>query len=660
MTAPFPGPADDPETVTRALRIAGRSGRRLDEQSRAIRQVGAELPAAWRGRTADVAVSELAAVAALLSDAAETLRAGSAALAEYRAAVAQAAPVIDGLRSRYGEVVQERELRSAQAVAGLSRGAPPEMRAARTDPIAERAQPELDALTDRFQAVTADLHAAAQRLADKLTAAGASLHVAGAPTPLGVTQRFAGALPVWGAPVAERAAKAAAAAVEPGLQPDQLRQRLHRFGGWADVPAFGRAFLHDVGPGRFAELLAGPVRALYGDPDPPGLEAAFALLGRILAAGTRLDPDRRWLSSLAGQELPDLRIGLGLALRHGRYGADALDVLLPPLLAHPGDPGIWIQRPIGDPLVGAMSALARNPVAARRILADRDRLSLLLHRRWAEDGGRSLGSALAATAAGDPPDLLLEPVVDAVGADPDAVPVGAAAGLGQFLGSNIEAVNQSLLNDQDGQLPDIGPGRRLDHRVRLARTLFVAMHSPAGSAAVYAHQAAYAGAVIQRRQHLQSDLDGLAENYGRLAGIHQRAIVDLADRADAADASGANAGTWINMAQFAAGLIPVAPGVVAGVAKGQLIGKAAAKLQDELYRKPLERRKAARHAAAGKLIDRELAASERFSAQLIERAYPDGAPAPFGELTFRTVLHQAGQAGQNDVTQVLLPDRPTR
>ncbi|HVX42578.1 MAG TPA: hypothetical protein VHC49_01770 [Mycobacteriales bacterium] len=657
MTAPFCDPPDDPETVTQALRVAGQAAGRLHEQSRLIRQVGSELPAAWRGPTAAVAVTELAAVASLLNDAAGTLRAGSAALAEYRAALAQAAPVIDALRSRYGEVVQDRELRSAQAVAPLSRGAPAEMRAARTDPVAEQAQPELDALTDRFGAVTADLRAAAHRLAGKLAAAADALHVAGAPTPLGVTQRFAGALPVWGAPVAERAARDAAAAAESGLPPDQLRQRLQQFSGWADVPAFGRAFLHDVGPERFAALLARPVQALYGDPDPPGLAAAFALLGRILAAGTRVDPDRAWLGSLVHTMPDNLRIGLGLALRHGRYGADALEALIPPLLAHPGDPGIWIQRPVGDPLVGAMSALAGNPVAARRILADRDRLTVLLHRRWAEDGGRSLGFALAAAAAGDPPDLLFEPVVDAVGADPDALPAGAATGLGQFLGANIEAVNQSLPNDQDVPLPHLGPGRRLDHRVRLARTLFAAMHSREGSAAIYAHQAAYAGAVISRGHSLEAELDGVAENYGRLAGIHQRAIVDLADRADAADETGANADTWISMAQFAAGLIPVTAGPVAGLVKGQVIGSAAAKLEDELYRKPLERRTKARHAAAGKLIDRELAASEQFSAQLIERAYPKGAPAPFGDLTFRTVLHQAGQAGQNDVTRVLLPDR---
>ena len=58
---------------------------------------------------------------------------------------------------------------------------------------------------------------------------------------------------------------------------------------------------------------------------------------------------------------------------------------------------------------------------------------------------------------------------------------------------------------------------------------------------------------------------------------------------------------------------------------------------------------------AGRLIDEELAASERFSAELIRRAYPKGAPPLSRGLSLQVVCHQAGQAGRNDVTQVLLP-----
>jgi hypothetical protein len=442
---------------------------------------------------------------------------------------------------------------------------------------------------------------------------------------------------------------------------------------WQDDPVFAHALLQQLGTYSLRTLLVGALTAPIDPKLPATMDRYYGFIGSVLGAGR---PDAAWLDGLLhglmDHENQLLRIGLGLALRHGTYTTGTIERIAPALYSAPEVDGVDFRIAINDPLVGVMHALSTNPVAAQQFFAtQRSRLGHLLQRQWRSDSGSALGAALAATGELHNPSgiAIVENAVQWMGQHSEQAPWGVSTGLGELLGGYIEDVNHSLINAGknapmlETQLPTLTAGPHAHFTQRdLAHALFVAMHSAGGSANVYAHQAVYAAAQIDRAAPApgpSTTLAGISINYGRLSKIHELAVQHAAKLTIATEADQLrNRTAWIGMAHFAVGLIPIAAlgplglsaGTAVGVGKGLVLGSIAKNLTKKYYAEPLKAYSSKENSGSGTLARREEAATRKYVDSLAKRA-------PEGEQTAeRWISSDLIGSGRDNVDTTLLPD----
>lgn len=648
-TAAFPYPPDDPDLVAMIAATAAAAGSRIGQPARLLHLAGAGPDPGWDSGDGRAALAELTGLGTLADGAGDALRTAVAALLGYRRAVLHTRAEVRRLRRCYAAALLDGD---TTAIAGLH---------------------------SRRRWVDVDLATAAARTAFALRETLGRLGIA---QPIDITSatidRLAVArLPGWAADTATTEAVRAARRLDPDgrprLRPEQRAAVMSAYQDRADDPVFAVALLTTLGPAGVRALLTSDVPEVYAAREQPTLDIVFGFLGSVLAAAGR-DPAALppgWLAGLLdGIDRPDqhaLRMGLGLALRHGRYGTAALETIVPAVLAADGDHGYSIQQPRDDPVAGALRALSTDGTAARRVLERPGIIAHLLARAWPDDGGAAVGVALAATyAAHDATAIrIAETTVAAVGASYRSMPVGLSPGLGLLLGHYIDDVNQGLIDraGDAGTEIDEAPPRltgvphpRFD-RTALARALFVAMHTERGTATLFAHQFGYAQALLTaaRGTGRADPIRPLAKNYGRLSALHQMALTDAARRADIDEqARLRNRAVWVHLAQIAVGMIPGPNvGVVIGAARGFAMSRAADALLYRYYTRPL-----ATHAAARRNDGLAIgAAEERASKLLVQRLLErTAAGTAIGRDLGPAAVSDAFQAGQRDADEYLLPD----
>ncbi len=647
--AAFPYPPDDPDLVAMIAAAAAAAGPRIAGPARLLHLAGAGPDPDWQSSDGDAALAELARLGGLADEASDALRTAVAALLGYHRAVLHARAEVRRLRQCYAAALLAGD---ATAIAGLH---------------------------SRRRWVDVDLATTASRTAFALRETLGRLGLAqpDAITSAAIDRLALARLPRWAADTATADAVHAARRLDPDrrprLRPEQRAAIMSAYQDRADDPAFASTLLTTLGPAGFRALLTSDVPEVYDAREQPTLDRVFGFLGSVLAAAGR-DPAALppgWLAGLLdGIDRPDqhaLRMGLGLALRHGRYGSAALETIVPAMLAADGDHGYSIQQPRDDPVAGALRALSTDGAAARRVLERPGIVAHLLARAWPDDGGALLGTALAATYAADDATAIriAETTVAAVGACYRSMPVGLSPGLGQLLGHYIDDVNQGLIDRSGDAGTEIdeapprlgaGPHARFD-RIALARALFVAMHTERGTATLFAHQFGYAQALLAavHDDGGSGPVRPLAKNYGRLSALHQMALTDVARRAGLDEqARLRNRTVWLHLAQIAVGMIPGPDlGVVIGAARGFAVSRAAGALLYRYYTRPL-----ATHAAARTTESRAIGtAEERASKLLVQRLLSQtAAGAAIGRTLGPAAVSDAFQAGQRDADEYLLPE----
>ncbi len=643
--AAFPYPPDDPGLVG-VIAAAAAAGTQLAEPAHLLRIVRALARPAWDSRDGDAAVAELVRLGTLADDAGAAMQAAVAALLGYQRAILAARGEIRRLRGCYTAAVADHDTAAIGALHGARRW------------------------------IDVDLATAAARTAVALRETLGRLGIA---HPVGITPATVRSLaierlPGWAADTARARALRAAHRLDPDrhppLRPEQRAAVMSGYRDGAGDPAFAAALLTGLGPDRVRALLVDDVPGVYDDRERPTLDRVFGFLGSVLAAGTR-DPaalPAGWLDRLvAGVDRPEehaLRMGLGLALRHGRYGSALLEAVVPAVLAARADHGYSIQQPRDDPAAGALRALATNGVVARRLLDRPGVVADLLARDWPDDDGAALGAALAATYA--PQDATAARIVDAtvaaLGAAARPAPLGISPGLGRLLGGFIDDVNQGLVDRRgdaaveiDEAPPRLSPGPHPHFgRTALARALVVAMSSERGTATLFAHQIGYAQALLSDARATTARLRPVAKNYGRLSALHQMALDEAARRADADERDRMrNRDVWIQLARIAVGMIPFRDlGVVVGAARGFTISRVADGILARYYTRPLARDAAARQAASSVAGTAEERASKLLVQRLLARL-ATGIAA--GREPSPAEVSDAFQAGQRDADEYLLP-----
>jgi hypothetical protein len=648
-TAAFPYPPDDPDVVAMIAAAAAAAGSDIAEPARVLHLAAAAPDPGWDSSDGRAALAELAGLGALADEAGDALLTAGGALLGYRRAVLHARAEVRLLRRCYAAALLDGD---TATIAGLH---------------------------SRRRWVDVDLATAASRTAFALRE---TLGRLGITAPVAITSttidRLAVArLPAWATGTAAAEAVQAARRLDPDrrprLRPEQRAAVMSAYQDRADDPVFATTLLATLGPAGFRALLTSDVPEVYDAREQPTLDRVFGFLGSALAAAGR-DPAALppgWLGGLLeGINRPDqhaLRMGLGLALRHGRYGGAALETIVPAMLAADGDHGYSIQQPRDDPVAGALHALSTDGTAARRVLGRPGIVAHLLARAWPDDGGAALGTALAATYAAHDATAsrIAETTVAAVGASYRSMPVGVSPGLGRLLGHYIDDVNQGLIDrsidagteiDEAPPRLGAGPHPRFD-RIALARALFVTMHAERGTATLFAHQFGYAQALLTavRDDGRAGPVRPLAKNYGRLSALHQMALTDAARRADIDEqARLRNRTVWLHLAQIAVGMIPGPDvGIVIGAARGFAVSRAADALLSRYYTRPL-----ATHAAARRTESRAIgAAEERASKLLVHRLLEQtAAGSAIGRTLGPAEVSDAFQAGQRDADEYLLPE----
>ncbi len=641
----FPYPPDDPDLVG-VIAAAATAGAQLAEPAHLLRVARTLAQPGWDSRDGDAAVAELARLAALVDDAGAAMQTAVAALLGYQRAILTARTEIRALRRCY-----------AAAVAGHDTAA-------------------IGVLHARRRWVDVDLATAAAGTAAALRETLGRLGIA---RPVGITPATVrdlatARLPGWAAETARAAALRAVRRLDPDrhppLRPEQRAAVMSSYRDRADEPVFAAALLAGLGPERVRTLLADDVPGVYDDRERPTLDRVFGFLGSVLAAGT-LDPaalPAGWLGRLvADAGRPDehaLRMGFGLALRHGRFGSALLDAVVPAVLAAGADHGYSLQQPRDDPAAGVLRALATNAAAARALLDRPGIVAGLLARPWPDDDGAALGDALAVTYAprDDAAVRIVEAAVAAVGAAGESTPLGISPGLGLLLGRFVDDVNQGLVDRRGDPAVEIdeapprltdGPHPQFD-RTALARALVVAMHTERGTATLFAHQTGYARELLSDARATTAVLRPVAKNYGRLSALHQMALDDSARRAGVDEqARLRNREVWVLLAKIAVGMIPFPhAGVVVGVARGLTISHLADGLLQRYYTRPVAQYAAARLAASAAAGGAE----ERASKLLVQHLGGQrAAGTAAGRDSGPGAVSDAFQAGQRDAEEYLVP-----
>ncbi|HEX3813890.1 MAG TPA: DUF6571 family protein [Mycobacteriales bacterium] len=679
VSTAFPYPTDDPADV--AVVVAGlRSGASaLAEAARQLRARADCPPPGWRSADGDAALAEIGRLAGLATEGLASVRSAAAALSRYRAALASARGAIDGARGRYEAALltRQREVQRADAAGRVSGSV-------QRDWAIEfaAAQRGRDTANGELAAVAAETARVLQTCTTRLGAASGH-----PPSSAELIRVLADRLPIWEQVTAEQQARAAARALDPA----RLRERgaggfariMRTYAAWQNDPYFARTLLDQLGADQFRTLLTDAVPPAPPPTDDPALRRAldgyYGFLGSVLGAGA---PAAAWLDRLLHGIVDDqghwLRIGLGLALRHGTYQAATIDRIAPQLYAARHDLSLDIRRPFGDPLIGVMHALATNPEAAQRFLAaDPSRVAGLLERQWPEDDGTALGTMLAATAGprNDSSILVAETTVRWLGHHSDSAPLGIATGLGALLGGYVDDVNQGLINTnadapmRENPLPpfDDGPHAHFGQR-DLAHAIYVAMHTVGGSANLYAHQAVYAAAQLSQDvvdPGPSTTLAGLSINYGRLSKIHELAVHDVATRDSATEAERLhNSTTWIHMATMAAGMIPIpgisklgrAAGIAIGVGRGSALASISGRLTKKFYAEPLAAYSQQKDTGADRLAGREEAATRGYVDSLARRLIDNRGGTSTSSDPDRWISSDLIGSGRDNAESVLLPE----
>ena len=442
--AAFPYPADDPVLVVENAAIAARAGVALVDAALLVRTDRAELAPQWVGRDAVAALTELGRIADLAAEAAAAVHTAGCALRTYENALLRADEQLGRLRQRYAAVLLDRDLARARAAYGPIAAAGPE----------SDFDTALGVLQGQRHWLDVDVEMAASRAAAALCATLADVGLsrrAGADA-TAVVRVAISRLPGWATEVAAAQAIQAARRLDPDrrprLRPEQRAAIIAGYQAWVGDRTFAVALLSALGARRFRDLLVADVPDVYSAAERPTLDQVYGFLGTVLAVGTVEPASLRpgWLGDLCtGIGRPDrhaLRIGLGLALRHGRYGTAALRAIVPAMLTAGTDHGLSIQQPVADPVAGALRALSSNPGEARRLLSRPGVVARLLDRRWPEEHGAALGDAVAASfVPGDAAAArLVDIVVAAVAARYRSLPIGFSAGLGRLLGDVVEEI----------------------------------------------------------------------------------------------------------------------------------------------------------------------------------------------------------------------------
>jgi len=635
----FPYPPDDPAEVGAIVAALHTAARSLAEAARGLLAAAARPHPGWQSGGGDAALAEIGRLGALCSRGLAVLHASAGALGRYQTALLTARSEVDGLRRQYDAALLQRSRAVGEVESRPGGAAHPGMQAQWTSAQAGIERSRQAGATD-----LATVSGQTARVLHESTASLAARITAGRLDAAALTRLLARQLPIWGEQVAQGQAQSAARALDPKrpLTPQERANIMRTYGTWQRDPVFAGALLQLLGPARFRTLLADAVPPYFDPIMAPTLDGYYGFLGTVLGSAP-LGTD--WLAGLTDglTETPNhlLRIGLGLALRHGTYRADTIAAIAPPLYAARGDTGVDVRLTFGDPLVGVMHALGTNPAAAGQFLRQRsDRLSMLLSRVWREDAGTALGAMLAAAAAlhDDTGAGIATDTVRWVGQHPDAVPEGFKAGLGRLLGEYIDDVNHGLIDlrpnspTTENPLPTlIGPPHAQFQQLDVARALYVAMQSADGAADIYAHQAVYAAAIIDRQLGERGPSSTLAEislNYGRLSKIHELALTHDATVAHADEQERLrNRTTWVTMATMAAGAIPI-PGLMqlgrlgataVGLGKGIGLSRISQLLKEKYYATPLEKDAARRNEEAQKLTEAEEHATRRYVAALAKR-----------------------------------------
>lgn len=673
----LPGPPDDPAEVAAAATVVAATATSVGASSDRLARHRAAMHPSWHSRDGDAALAEVGRLSSYSDRGTEALHTAVSALRAYEHALADARGRILRLRNAYADALSERDrqLAAASRACGTE---PSEMANAHVHSINERARTATAALHGQRRWVDLDLATASARSAAAIREATRLLHVA--PRRSTVIAMLRSQLPVWHDATARAAAARAASQFGSGDRtPEQLAAVMARYDAWRDDPTFAVGLLGALGVERYRRLLMDNLPAAYLPTEQRTIDRVYGFLGAVLAAGSR-DPARLpagWLDRLmhgVGASAYEVRRGLGLALRHGLYGEEALHTIVPTMLRASSDLGDVYDAPVDydDPVVGALTALATNGAATRRVLSDLGTVEALLDRPWPQDHGAALGAAIAAVGGPHTPAGVraAEAIVAGVGRRAGKIPAASAAGLGTLLGDDIEDVNLTL-PDPNGDATtafDVrplalsgGPHAKFD-RVALAHALFAAMRSSSGSAQIYAHQAAYAATLFfaKESQHAARALHTIAKNYGRLAEIHQTAVLAQARAADAVDNEQLqNRLVWIRMAATIVGAIPLPklPMILAqgaGQARGLGTSWVADRLTRKFFGEPLGSSFARHRSAALHIAHSEEVHSKLFVNWLARAAERDGR-AGWGEITAEVSVSDAFQAGQRDVTDSLLP-----
>lgn len=674
--AALPDPPDDPAVVAAAATVVAAAASSVSAHSGRLKRCRAAMHPAWHSRDGDAALAEVDRLAHYGNRGAAALRTAASALRAYEHALADARDRIIRVRAAYADVLSERDKQLAAATA-IHDKEPADMAGAHVRSIDQRATAAAAALQSQRRWIDLDLATVSARSAAALREATGLLHTA--PHRSTVIAALRARLPVWGdAMVRAEAARAASQISSGDRTPEQLAALMARYDTWRDDPTFAAALLRALGVDRYRHLLTRGLPAAYLPTEQRTIDRIYAFLGAVLAAGSR-EPTRLpagWIDGLlegVGESAYEVRRGLGLALRHGRYGEEALGAIVPAMLRASSDLGDVFDAPVDydDPLVGALTALATNSAAAQRVLADPETVSSLLARAWPQDRGAALGAAIAAVGAShtDTGGHAAEAIVAGVGHRAGRIPANSASGLGTLLGDYIEDVNLSLIDpngdattalDVRPHMPTGGSHAHFD-RVALAHALFAAMRSSSGTVYIYSHQAAFAVALYFTKEAKEASgaLHTIAKNYGRLAAIHQDAVLAQAREANAADNEQLqNRLVWIQMATTVLGVIPLPklPMILAqgaGQARGLGTSWVADQLRRKFFSKPLDSYSAQQLSEATHVAHSEEVRSKLLINWLARAAERDGR-AGWGEITAEVLASDAFQAGQEDVNGSLL------